>query len=124
MRKLIASRIAAALLIVLCSGVLGYVWAAASAEKVKVIKVVAKRFEFIPSEITLKKGVPVEFEITTQDVVMGFSAPDLKQRADVLPQQVAWVRFTPDKTGTFPFLCDIFCGTGHENMNGTIKVVD
>jgi heme/copper-type cytochrome/quinol oxidase subunit 2 len=26
--------------------------------------------------------------------------------------------------GTFTFLCDIFCGDGHERMQGTITVVD
>jgi len=30
----------------------------------------------------------------------------------------------PDKTGTFTFVCDIFCGTGHEEMDGTIEVTD
>jgi len=35
---------------------------------------------------------------------------------------VARVRFTPDRAGTFPFLCDIFCGEGHEGMSGKIVV--
>jgi cytochrome c oxidase subunit II len=30
----------------------------------------------------------------------------------------------PDKTGTFIFVCDVFCGSGHERMQGTITVVD
>ena len=29
---------------------------------------------------------------------------------------------TPDKAGTFIFLCDVFCGDGHEGMNGTLVV--
>jgi cytochrome c oxidase subunit 2 len=33
------------------------------------------------------------------------------------------VRLMPDKVGTFTFLCDVFCGSGHETMNGTITVV-
>jgi cytochrome c oxidase subunit 2 len=41
-----------------------------------------------------------------------------------VPGQVARVHLKPDKTGTYAFLCDIFCGTGHENMNGTIKVIE
>ena len=43
-------------------------------------------------------------------------------RADIVPDKVTRVRFVPDKTGTFTFLCDIFCGTKHEEMNGKIKV--
>ncbi len=112
----------AALLIVAGSGAASFAWATASSEKV--IKVIAKRFVFTPAEITLKKGVAVDIEIITEDVVMGFSVPDLQQRADVLPQQVAHVHLKPEKAGTYPFLCDIFCGSGHENMNGVIKVID
>ena len=95
---------------------------AAPAEKV--IPVVAKRFDYTPSVIKLKKGVPVVLELTTKDVVMGFSAPDFSVRADIIPEKVARLRIVPDKTGTFTFVCDIFCGTGHEQMEGTIVVED
>ena len=90
--------------------------------KERVIPVVARKFVFLPSVIQLKKGEPVVLEFTAPEVVMGFSAPDLKLRTDIIPGVPARVRFTPDKTGTFPFLCDIFCGDGHEGMNGTIVV--
>ena len=87
-----------------------------------VIKVVAKKFDYTPGTIKLKKGVPVTLELTSADVVMGFNAPDFKVRADIIPAQVARARLVPDKTGTFVFLCDIFCGDGHEGMSGQIHV--
>jgi len=96
----------------------------AAAPPETVIKVVAKRFDYTPNVIKLKKGTPVVIELTTQDVVMGFSAPDFGVRADILPEKVARVRIAPDKTGTFTFVCDIFCGVGHEEMEGTIVVTD
>jgi cytochrome c oxidase subunit II len=96
----------------------------AAAPPETVIKVVAKRFDYTPGTLQLKKGVPVVIELTTQDVVMGFSAPDFGVRADIVPEKVARVRIVPDKTGTFTFVCDIFCGTGHEEMEGTIVVSD
>jgi len=40
--------------------------------------------------------------------------PELKVRSDVKPGAQNDVRFTPDKTGTFNFHCDLFCGSGHE----------
>jgi hypothetical protein len=43
--------------------------------------------------------------------------PDFKMRTDVMPGQVARVRFTPDRAGTFIYLSDIFCGSGHEQMD-------
>src|SRR6266496_3282526 len=91
--------------------------------KERVIRVTARKWAFLPREIRLKKGVPVVLEFVTADVVMGFNAPDFKVRADIIPGQMARVRLVPDKTGTFVFLCDIFCGEGHEGMSGQIHVV-
>jgi len=90
----------------------------------QVIRIVAKKFAFTPSEIRLKKGIPAVLEFTTTDVVMGFNAPALGVRTDILPGQVARVRVVPGRTGTFDVTCDIFCGSGHEEMSGTITVVD
>jgi cytochrome c oxidase subunit II len=88
----------------------------------RVIKIVARKFVFLPGELHLKKGEPVTLEFTAVEVVMGFNAPDFKVRVDIIPGQVARLTFTPDKTGTFTFLCDIFCGDGHESMSGTMIV--
>src|SRR5947199_3177006 len=95
---------------------------AAAQPEEQVIKILARRFTYTPNKLMLKKGVPVILELTTADVLMGFSAPDFDTRADIIPGKVARVRLTPDKVGTFTFLCDIFCGSGHENMNGAIVV--
>ncbi|HEX5477756.1 MAG TPA: cupredoxin domain-containing protein [Burkholderiales bacterium] len=89
----------------------------------KVVRITARRFTYEPDVITLKKGEPVVLELVTADIAMGFNAPDFNVRADILPGQVSRVRFIPDKEGTFTFLCDIFCGDGHERMSGTLKVL-
>ena len=91
-------------------------------ETEQVIKVVAKKFNYTPNVIKLKKGVPVVLEFTSLDVVMGFNVPDLKVRTDIIPGKTSQVRLVPDKVGTFHFVCDIFCGSGHEDMAGTIIV--
>ena len=113
--------------IVAC-GALGFgvaAWASGDKPKLaKLIKVSAHRYEFVPKELTLKKGEPVDIELSTLDVVMGFNMPDFQMRESIVPGQVAHVRFTPSKVGTFTFLCDIFCGSGHEDMNGTIIVTE
>jgi cytochrome c oxidase subunit 2 len=105
------------------SSVGAYVAAASAKPKEKVIKITAKRFTFTPGTITLKQGVPVVFELRTLDVFMGFNLPDFNVRADILPDKVVRLRLVPDKTGTFVFLCDVFCGGGHEKMNGQLTVV-
>ena len=88
----------------------------------RVIKVVARKFVFTPDTIHLKKGETVELELTTEDVMMGFNAPDLKVRSDIIPGMVKRLRITPESSGKFDFVCDIFCGSGHEDMAGTIVV--
>jgi cytochrome c oxidase subunit 2 len=96
----------------------------AHADSEKVIKITAKRFEHSPRKITLKKGEPVTLEFTSLDRPHGFNCPDLGIRTDILPGKVSSIHLTPDKTGTFPFHCDLFCGEGHENMTGEIIVTE
>jgi cytochrome c oxidase subunit II len=88
----------------------------------RVIKIRAYKFSYDPDEITVKLNEPVVLEFTTSDVVMGFNAPDFGARATIIPGQTARVRLVPNKTGEFVFHCDVFCGDGHEDMDGTIKV--
>jgi Icc-related predicted phosphoesterase/plastocyanin len=90
----------------------------------KVIKITAKKFEYSPDKIIIKKGVPVTLELTSLDVLHGFNCPDLKIRSDIPREKVSTIRFTPEKTGTFDFHCDVFCGSGHEQMTGTITVTE
>ena len=96
------------------------VWAA----REQVVHMTAKKFEYDPSEITVKKGIPVVIEIESLDRKHGFLIPELGVRTDVKPGQKNVVRFTPDKVGKFGFHCDLFCGDGHEGMSGTLIVVD
>jgi cytochrome c oxidase subunit II len=86
------------------------------------IRVFARKFEFVPEVLELKKGEAVVLEFTTADVIMGFNAPDFRLRTDIVPGEVARVRLAPDKAGEFEFFCDNFCGEGHETMSGTIRV--
>jgi len=97
---------------------------AIAAEKEQVIQITAKRFEYSPKDITVKRGVPVVLEFTSLDRLHGFSCPGLGIRSDIPPQKVTKLRFVPQKVGTFPFHCDNFCGSGHEGMTGTIKVTE
>src|SRR5205807_6318138 len=92
--------------------------AAVPAGTEQVVHLTAKKFEYTPSEITLKKGVPVILEITSLDRDHGFKVPELGIRADVKPGDTTRVRMVPDRVGRFEFRCDVFCGSGHEDMSG------
>ena len=90
--------------------------------KERIVKIVAKRFSYSPNEIVLKKGQPVVLEFTSLDFMHGFKIPDLNIRADLPPGKVTKVHITPEKAGVYDFLCDNFCGSGHEEMSGRIIV--
>ena len=90
----------------------------------QIIRIAASSFEFKPSEITVRKGVPVLLELTSKDRYHGFKLSEFHIRVDVKPGVTEDVRFVPNKAGTFTFFCDVFCGEGHEDMSGTIKVIE
>ena len=94
------------------------------ADDVKVVKLTAKKFDFTPGEVTVKKGVPVALELTSADRVHGFNLPEFKLTARIEPGKVSRVVFTPDRTGEFTFSCNVFCGSGHEDMAGKLIVTD
>lgn len=89
-----------------------------------VIRIEAKKFAYTPDTVTLKRGQPTVLELVSVDRKHGFKVDDLNLRADVVPGKPARVTLTPEKSGTYPFRCDLFCGTGHEGMRGKIVVVD
>ncbi|MGZ6144134.1 MAG: cupredoxin domain-containing protein [Myxococcales bacterium] len=87
-----------------------------------VVHLTAKKFEFSPSTITLKRGVPVVLEITSLDRKHGFQVKDLGVDEEISPDKPTRIRIVPDRAGTFEFHCDVFCGSGHEDMAGQIVV--
>jgi len=95
-----------------------------SAPAQKSVRIRAKRFSYTPSEVTLRKGEAVVLELVSEDRVHGFKLPAFGIRTDVRPNEVTRVPLTPDKTGTFTFACDVFCGDGHDDMTGTLVVTD
>jgi len=94
----------------------------ALAQTPREIDIVARRFEFTPNEIALKVGEPVVLLIHSLDFIHGFHVPDLGVRSDLLPGLVTRVQITPTRVGRLDFLCDNFCGDGHEEMHGQFTV--
>ena len=84
------------------------------------VSIVAQRFSYTPAEIQVRAGQPVLLEFSSLDFVHGFYLPALKLRADLPPGMVTRLRFVLEQPGSYPFLCDNFCGEGHEQMAGRI----
>ena len=123
MRSSFALRVAI-LIYIATAGLAVALRAGADASDERVIKIVAKKFNYTPDLITLKKGDPVTLEFTSLDFIHGFKVPDLGLRVDLPPGRPVLLHLTPEKSGRFLFLCDNFCGSGHEEMNGVIVVED
>ena len=88
------------------------------------IEVTAKRFEFTPGEITLKKGEPVVLVLKSLDVTHGLRINELGIETKVEKGHTSEIAFTPDKIGTFIGHCFVFCGSGHGTMTLTLHIVE
>jgi cytochrome c oxidase subunit II len=96
---------------------------ASAAVNPKVIEITAKKFQFTPSEITLKKGEPVILRLTSTDRVHGFMSRLFKIDTGILPDKTTDVTITPATAGDFTIICDHYCGVGHGNMKMKVTVV-
>jgi cytochrome c oxidase subunit II len=88
------------------------------------IEVTAKRFDFAPAEITVKKGEPVVIVLQSVDVPHGLRFRDLGVDVKVAKGKTGELAFTPTKTGDFVGTCSVFCGSGHGGMKLTLHVVN
>ncbi len=88
------------------------------------IEVTAKRFAYVPSEITLKRGQPVVLVLRSEDVAHGLRFRDLNLDAKFSKSGSAQLSFTPDKIGDFVGHCSVFCGSGHGEMTLTLHVIE
>lgn len=95
-----------------------------AADNPQSIEITAKRFEFVPNEITVKKGQPVELVIKSADVAHGLRVNGLDINVKVPAGGTAEARFTANKAGDFNGHCSTYCGRGHGSMKFKVHVVD
>ena len=82
----------------------------------------AKKYQFDPNVITVKKGERVKLVITALDRDHGFKLEAFGINQKLKKGDPATIEFTADKAGTFPFQCSEFCGFGHGKMKGKLVV--
>lgn len=88
------------------------------------IEIHAKRFEFSPSEITLKKGQPVTLSLISDDVPHSLLVEGLGINVAAVKGHATTAQVTPQKTGDFSGRCGRFCGTGHGRMKFVVHVTE
>lgn len=86
------------------------------------IAVTARQWAFEPATIRVKLGQPLMLRIRSIDVKHGIGISEFGVSADLEPGKTVDVTFTPDKTGSFTFFCNVFCGAGHRDMKGMLVV--
>jgi cytochrome c oxidase subunit II len=97
---------------------------AAIGTPVRTITIHARKYEFIPAEITLKKDQTVNLELTSDDVEHSLEVPGLGINSVMKKGVVTEVDVTPTKVGDFKGKCGKFCGFGHRKMHFMVHVVN
>jgi cytochrome c oxidase subunit 2 len=99
----------------------------------------AKKYEFTPTDIHVRKGTHVRLKVTSTDRDHGIEVDVFPQGSDKqgqpglkfsvqkpifkLPKNEAQtIEFTAEQPGSYEFKCSVFCGTGHRGMKGHIIV--
>ena len=80
------------------------------------------RFTFSRAEIHAQPGDTLTLVLTSSDFVHGFSVPELNARLDVPPGSPHELTLPVLPEGRFIYLCDNFCGEGHDKMSGLLVV--
>ena len=76
--------------------------------------------------IEVSKGEHVVLKLRSRDVNHGFSlkAYNIFISKGIKPGKTGFASFKADKSGSFPFLCNVYCGDIHQHMTGTLVVKD
>ncbi len=75
------------------------------------------------NELVVPLGKPVKLLMSSTDVIHSFYVPGFRIKKDVLPNRytIAWFEGTAE--GTFDLYCAEYCGKGHSEMLGKVRVV-
>jgi cytochrome c oxidase subunit II len=90
----------------------------------RTIEIHAHRFEFVPSEITVKKGETVTLSLISDDVTHSLFIEALGINATIAKGHPAQVQITPQQAGDFNGRCGRFCGSGHGKMTFVLHVTE
>ena len=90
----------------------------------RVVRILAERFSFTPSEIRVPRGVVLELRIRSDDTMHGFRivGRNVNLLVPKRRQGEVLVVFEAAENGRYEFECSRLCGAGHNFMRGAIVV--
>ena len=74
-------------------------------------------------QVTLPMDRPVQFIMTSSDVLHAVYIPAFRVKNDVVPGRYRTLWFTATKPGEFQLLCAEYCGKGHSDMSARVFVL-
>ena len=86
------------------------------------VYLVAHMWTYDPVDIEIPAGSTVDFYLTSTDVVHGFHINEKGVNMMAIPGSINKITTRFKEPGTYRFVCNEFCGSGHQNMAGTITV--
>lgn len=63
---------------------------------------------------------PIKLTMISQDVIHAFYIPAFRTQMMVVPGRYTDMWFTPTKVGEYHLFCNMYCGTQHSEMGGTV----
>ncbi len=75
------------------------------------------------NEIVVPVNKPVKLNITSMDVIHSLFIPAFRVKVDAVKGLNTYAWFLPEEEGEYFFQCTEFCGTGHADMTGVVRVV-
>lgn len=75
------------------------------------------------NDLVVPVGKPVKLLLSSQDVIHSFFVPDFRVKMDVLPNRYTITWFEAINTGEYDIFCSEYCGKGHSEMLGKVKVL-
>lgn len=74
-------------------------------------------------ELVVPVNTPIRLVMSSEDVIHSFYVPNFRIKRDVIPNRYTRIWFQATKPGNYQLFCTEFCGDGHSEMLGTIRVV-
>jgi cytochrome c oxidase subunit II len=90
----------------------------------RVIRIMAERFTFTPSEVEVDVDEEIELRLKSDDTAHGFRIAGLPVNV-VIPKRgrnEISVTFRATEPGRYTFECNRMCGAGHNFMRGVLVV--
>lgn len=76
------------------------------------------------NQLMMPVAEPVDFHVTSDDVIHSFWVPRLGGKIDMLPGRTNRIRLEADHVGVFGAQCAEFCGTQHAHMRLHVEALE